>query len=244
MSSPQVHHILNSIDARFSANPAALEGLLQTAGDATARRDLPRALEALTEYVNRNPEHASALLTMPSLGAIQGDVKDLLHHITFEARTDAVRLIGTAAMVVETAGRHPEGLDGATVLAIAERFVESGQLPNYLRAAELSQAVMAFYGGAVPEVSLGAARRGIRVARPARLSLLELAAAMWRRVPLLVLMMGWGALGLVGGAIGLGARMVGVVLDPASVQTGFEIWGVGFLVLVVLQFFLRGSGPG
>ena len=62
---------------------------------------------------------------------------------------------------------------------------------------------------------------------------------MWRRVPLLVLLIGWLATGAVGGAINLLSRAVGVELaSPSMVQTAFEFWGVGFLALVLLQFWI------
>ena len=76
-----------------------------------------------------------------------------MHRITLDAKAEAVRLIGTAGELVVGAAKHGEKLDGPGALAIAERLVESGQLVNYFRAAELSQAVIAFYSRTVPEVS-------------------------------------------------------------------------------------------
>ena len=64
----------------------------------------------------------------------------------------------------------------------------------------------------------------------------------WRRVPLLVLLAVWFALGLMGAAVSFLARAAGAALDPATVQDGFELWGVGFLVLVVVQFFITVRG--
>jgi hypothetical protein len=60
----------------------------------------------------------------------------------------------------------------------------------------------------------------------------------WQRVPLLVLLAAWFALGLIGAAISLLARIAGAALSPATVQAGFELWGVGFLALVIVQFLI------
>src|ERR1035438_4120261 len=109
---------------------------------------------------------------------IQGEVKELLRHITDEARIDAVRLIAGAGLVVHDAAKHSEGLNGAGVLAVAERFVEAGHLVNYMRAAELSRAVIAFYNGAASEIRLDT-NSGKTLRRP----VLELAGRWWRRVP-------------------------------------------------------------
>jgi hypothetical protein len=230
LSTPQIHDLLHNIDMhRSQQEPAVLEGLLQTAGAAVAHHDVPRALAVLAEYINRNPEHAAVLPTSPSLLPIQGEVKTLLRNMTQDARAGAERLIAAAGLAVDGAGsRHPEGLNGAGVLALAERFAESGQLVNYFRAAELGEAVIALYSGThadiAPEKSSGRAVR-----RP----LVEWAGRLWRRVPVLVLLVGWFALGMAVGAITVLARAA-----TSTVEAGVEVWGVGFLVLVVLQFWI------
>jgi hypothetical protein len=227
LSAPQIHDLLHSIDThRLAQEPAVLNSLLETAGAAVAQHDVPRALAALGEYINRNPEHAGVLPMSPALLPIQGEVKDLLRNVTQDARIGAERLIAAASLAVAGAAKHPEGLNGGGVLAVAERFVESGQLVNYIRATELSQAVIAFYNGAAPEIALAA--------RPGKIGL---AAGWWRKVPVLVLLAGWLALGVAGGAVALLVR-----LAASTVEAGVEVWGVGFLVLVVLQFWISVRG--
>jgi hypothetical protein len=234
LSTPQIRDLLHSIDAHRSLQePAVLESLLQTAGAAVAHHDLPRALAVLTQYINRNPEHAAVLPTSPSLLPIQNEVKELLSHMTQDARTGAERLIAAAGLAVDgAAGKHPQGLNGPGVLAVAERFAESGQLVNYVRAAELSQAVITFYAGGTPGIVLGT-----NSVRAVRRPVLELAGGLWRRVPVLVLLIGWFAVGVAGGAIALTARVAN-----STVEAGVEFWGVGFLVLVVLQFWISVRG--
>ncbi len=120
---------------------------------------------------------------------------------------------------------------------VAERFAESGQLLNYIRAGELGEAVIASYLQVVPRKRDSDLRR----------ELPDLLKAMWRTVPLLVLLVGWFFAGAVIGAVLLVARMAGVpVLNPAIAQAGFEAWGIGFLALAGIQFCVRvrRSGSG
>jgi len=248
LSNPAIRHFLDSFDARrFPQDAAALDGLLQTAGSAAAHNDAPRALAALTEYINRNPEHASTLLASPLLTPIQSDVRELLRQATQDAKTAAVRLISMAGEVVEGAVKHPERLDGPGALAIAERLVESGQLVNYFRAADLSEAVIAFYARAVPDLALdtarGAERGKLNSKQGGRHAVLRLVKIWWATVPLLVLLVGWVALGAAGGAIVQLARAAGVeLLSASTVRAAFELWGVGFLALVVFQFWITVRG--
>ena len=233
LASPQIHDLLNSIDAHRASigntghGIAALDASLHTAFSAVADRDVPRALAHLTDYIRQNPGHADALPTIPSLIPIQGQVQELLRHVTVEAKVEAERMIAAASLVVSTA-EAPLTLNGPDVLAVAQRFAETGQLVNYIRASELSQAVITSYSAGVPDVRASVLRRRLP----------ELMRTLWQRVPLLVLLVGWFALGLVGAAISLLARAAGDAFSPATVQAGFELWGVGFLVLVAVQFFI------
>jgi hypothetical protein len=224
LATPNIQALLHGIEThRFAPEPAALEGLLNAAVSAVASHDLPRAIAALAEHIGRNPEQAAGLANSSSLGPIQGEVRELVHRVTAEARTEAVRLVAAAGAAVDAAARHPEQLNGPAVLEVAERFIESGQLANYIRAQELGSAVISFYGAE--------RRRSDRAER--RLGL-EWVARVWLRVPLLVLLAGWLALGVVCGALALLLRF-----DAGTVQDWFEFWGVGFLALVVIQFFVR-----
>jgi hypothetical protein len=61
--------------------------------------------------------------------------------------------------------------------------------------------------------------------------------ALWRRAPLLILLLAWLGIGLLFGLISLVAR--NLVLPAAVIDGGFEVWGLGFLVLVILGFYSR-----
>jgi hypothetical protein len=228
LATPQIHDLLSGIDARHSPH-----GSLEAAVSAVANHDVPGALAHLAEYVRQNPSHADSLLATPSLMPIQGQVQELLRHVTLEAKIEAEHLIATATLAVAAAAEvqraeYQRIINGPDVLAVAQRFAETGQLFNYIRASELSQAVIASYSIVVPAAPSSVLQR----AWP------ELMRKFWQRVPLLVLLAAWFALGLIGAAISFLARVAGAAVSPATVQAGFELWGVGFLALVVVQFLI------
>jgi hypothetical protein len=223
LATPQIHDLLSGIDARHSPH-----GSLEAAVSAVANHDVPGALAHLAEYVRHNPSHADSLLDTPSLMPIHGQVQELLRHVTMEAKIEAEHLIATATLAVGAAAEAQRTINGPDVLAVAQRFAETGQLFNYIRASELSQAVIASYSIVVPATPSSVLHR----AWPG------LMRKFWRTVPLLVLLAAWFALGLMGAAISLLARVAGAALNPATVQAGFELWGVGFLALVVVQFLI------
>ncbi len=244
LARPQIRELIDSIDARrFPADATALDSLMQSAASAVVRNDVAPALEAIAEYIKRNPENASALLSSPALQPIQTEIRELLDRITQDARTEAERQIAGAHAAVSHAPRHAANPDASTILIVAEQLVESRQLSNYFRAAELAGAVMAFY----PELagvgrSAQNAQAGRRRERASR-SRLQWLPVLWRRVPMLVLLLAWLATGLaVGGAVLL-AHLGGFeLLSPVSVQFCGEIWAVGFLALVVFQFLASVRG--
>jgi hypothetical protein len=154
----------------------------------------------------------------------------LLHRITADAKTAAERQIDGAREAVDRAQSRAPDLDGTAVLLIAARFVETGQLANYFRASELAAAVITRYAkharsGRADQADSEAIRRKVP--------------ELWRRVPLLVLLLGWLAAGAIVGAATLLFRLAGMqLLSPAAVETAFEFWGAGFLALVLFQFYV------
>jgi hypothetical protein len=212
LSTPEIRLLLTSIDThRFSHDAIAIPEV--------AGHDTPHALAALSEYVTRHPEHAAALLTTPALAPIHAEVREMVHQVTEVARTEAVRLVSTASLVVGATVIFPQPMDGSAVLAVATRFIETGQLANYYRAADLGQALITAY----------TPRERILIRR----KLAAFASVLWRRAPLLALLLGWLAVGLAGALMAM-LRL----LSASTVQAGFELWGLGFLALVVFQFYV------
>ena len=100
--------------------------------------------------------------------------------------------------------------EAPAVIALANRFIETGQYVNYLRAGELGRLVIAWSGqsqnGPADHSEQNIARAVRRVS------------ALWSRAPMLVLLVCW--------------LLLGVVLIPFRA----ELWATGFLALVGLQF--------
>jgi hypothetical protein len=233
LSTPQIHDLLQSIETHRSSQDTAAHSHLQAATSAAADHDVPRALVHLTEFIRLNPQHAAALVTTPALIPIQGDIEGLLRHMTHDAKIGAENVIAGARLVVSSAIARPMAFNGPDVLTVAERFAASGQLLNYIRATELSQAVIASYGPV-----------GVTLPKPmVQRNMVSLLAAWWRRVPLLILLAGWFLLGAMFVVTSLAARAANVrLLSSTIIQSGFEVWGVGFLALAGLQFCISVRG--
>ena len=211
LATPHVVELLGRLEhARNGHSPEMFAGLLRTAVAAVATHDIHGALSAIAQMVKLHPEHAAQLAhAEEGLAPIRGEVNHLFERLTLAARMEAVQTLAAAATVVPA-----RDLQSVSVIATGERFLESGTLLNYVRATELGQSVLTLY----PVTAK---------ARSGGMDLLWLR-AMWRRVPLLVLLAGWFLIGLIGGIISLAGR---------SVTAGaIETWAVGFLVLVGFQF--------
>jgi len=145
-----------------------------------------------------------------------------------DTRETAVLSVARAAHAVEISGgrgqRIPAGVDPQMVLALANRFIETGQIANYFRAAELGRVVLAWHeNDEAPELS----RRELRLRAQSRNAL----AGLWRRAPLLVLLTGWMTAGIVTGLL------LGMLRIPAYESSwAFDLWALGFLGIVVVQF--------
>ena len=69
---------------------------------------------------------------------------------------------------------------------------------------------------------------------PARVEVL------WRRAPLLVLLLAWLAIGTAAGLASLVQRKVWPdAWPPWLADAGFSFWGLGFLALVLFGFYAR-----
>jgi len=154
----------------------------------------------------------------------------------FDARDSAEKLVAKAAHTIETAGfrgQHiPADMDARAAIALANQFIATGQLPNYLRAAELGRVVISWYDEASPAtVGFGPGAVALNRRPTLRMRLYAMLGRLWRRAPLLVLLIGWL---LSGGFAGL---VVDAMAVPAyRTALAFRIWAIGFLALVVFQF--------
>ncbi len=237
LANPQIIELLGLMEhSRLTQDPMLLEGLLRTAVAALEVQELPGAIAAMTALVTLNPERGAQLLNQEaSLTPIRGEVNDLLQRLTLNAKAEAEQTLAAASLAIETGAprvAHSDRPDPQDLLAIAQRFFDAGQHINFLRAAELGQMVSSYY--LVPVIDVNASGAfGKRTMGPqpfdgwARLSMaLQRLKAIWRRAPVLVLLLSWISVGLVGG-------FISGPVNPIVI----EIWAIAFLVLVVFQFF-------
>jgi hypothetical protein len=170
-----------------------------------------------------------------------------------EAKETALKSVDQAAQAIEHGAIHnphighriPENLDPQTVLALATRMIETQQYPNYLRATELSNTIVAWYEGPLPGVAAGRSttiqppelepRDEVRL-RSAAAKWTHSVTTAWRRAPLLVLLTGWLLIGIAG------ALLLRIAGGAAGSSPLFTLWALGFPALIVLQFALTVRG--
>ncbi|HEY4089458.1 MAG TPA: hypothetical protein VGM43_26205 [Bryobacteraceae bacterium] len=174
---------------------------------------------------------------------LSATLQDVAAPALADAKDAAQKSVDRATQAIEEGGIHglriPENLDPQTVLALATRMVETQQYPNYLRAAELSNTIVTWYEGPLPDVPLtrpistGRTEK-IRHARPSTAASThkwtQTTAKLWRRAPVLVLLVGWL---LAGSIVAILSRESSPILTT---------WALGFPALVSLQFILTIRG--
>ena len=195
-SNPAIHTAL-----QFPDNHRAADALIHKAGEALANHDIPRALHAVGELLSRQPDADIRDLHHPA-------VLQLMNRLTLEAKIDAHRTIAAAVPLIAT---HRMPHEAPAVLALASQFIETGQYVNYIRASQLGRLVISW---SQPEDEpWDHAEQNIAHA-------VRRVTALWRRAPLLVLLMAW--------------FLFGIVLVPLDA----DAWAIGFLALAGLQFVI------
>jgi hypothetical protein len=220
---------------------SALQGLLRVAISAAQNGDSDGALKQLADFVRLDPNRAHTLRAEPGLEPIRAHVDQLLFRLESMAGMDAQGRLADAAKALESWGRQPlPGWDAApqTVLAAASRLSDAGGYVNCLYAASLAQVVIE--GARFP---IAATRMRPADSPPKSVPVSTLGRrlkALWAHVPLLILLILWFVLGLA--AIGVAAilHFFWPGQYPASIiDSGFALWGIGFLALVIFGFYMR-----
>ncbi|HXM44677.1 MAG TPA: hypothetical protein VN924_25795, partial [Bryobacteraceae bacterium] len=231
---------------------AQLQNLLQTFLSAAAEGDAIRALSALSEIAALDPSRPDVLRTDPAIAPIRASVDQFLDRQTTVARLDAEgRLEQTASGADRLAGWD---MPPATMVLIANRVFDSGGLANYMRAADLAQLAIDGSRWAPAFVSVPAdAPKPVRInslggpKRPGGMPLQGIRQAtegigarlryLWR-APLLILLVAWLLLGIAGGFGSMLWHRFRLETWPSFLAAiAFQIWGIGFLGLVVLGFY-------
>jgi hypothetical protein len=247
LSERDIARLIALLDPALPEKGALVEELLRTALAAAAEGDAMRTLDRLTEVIAAEPARAPALRAEAGLENMRASVDQLVTRLETAAKLYAEGRLAEAARVQEAAGgkkladwdAQPEKL-----LTLAQQLMDAGGHSNYVRAATVAQAMIdgAHWGPAAGEVPVvraveerARAEGGEAAARTARgLPVL------WRRAPLLILLLAWLALGLAGGGVFALLRHFRRDDWPrAWADVRFDVWGVGFLALVGFGFYMR-----
>jgi hypothetical protein len=255
LSAPDVAKLIGILELpRLSANVAQADNLVRAAVTAAAEGAITQALGELTQAVKLDPLRAEALRSEPGLESIRPQIDQFLNRLTAVARLDAEGRMSRAAQLLEALGAEkladwdarPE-----TLILIANRLLDSGGHVNYLRTTELSQALIDAASRGLPAITnvpvpfpVAAARvekdgtRGAiwRVFGAVRKHAPPRARALWRRAPLLILLLAWLGLGIAAGVV---FALTREFWPPSLIDGAFKVWGLGFLVLVIIGFYAR-----
>lgn len=236
---------------------ALVRNLLEDTAAAVAQGDSTRAIANVTEIVRLDPSRMETVRVDPALGPIRPEMERVLHQLTSTARIDAEGSIGRAAQLLESAGEtrfsnwqtRPE-----TLIEVAHRLFDAGGYANYVRSAELTQLIVDYspwivnYATARPARIPGEdvnAQRALEAGIRKNWSAIRKRAEselriLWVRAPLLVLLLGWLAFGLVGGPLALLLRSLWPHAWPgALIDACYNLWAIGFLALVGFGFYAR-----
>ena len=261
LSEPDLARLMVVLEPQPQNASQAIE-LLQAVLTAAASGDVERALAGLSQLAGVDAVRVEAARNEPMLEPLRAQMDSLLARLATVARLDAEGRIAHADQLIEE--RRLTALpdwdaDPHTLLMIANRLLEAGGHVNAVRAAQVAQLIMdgshwAPAVGAVtkaraPEVgefeegratqgvilpALRESWRGLRGRAPGRV------AQLWRRAPLLVLLLAWLAAGTAGGLI---LRMLQAVRPnawpPWISDAGFTVWAIGFLALALFGFYVR-----
>ena len=234
---------LTGLDAR--ALRLLAESLIEGAAREPLRADDPRA-PAPVDHLTVSFDALTAAPLQHLLQAIEQQLLPLsatLENVSAptvaDAKDMAQKSVDRAAQAIQQSALHnpriPENLDPQSVLALATRMIETQQYPNYLRATELSNTIVTWYEGGVPDVPVSRpiALKPVRDVWRTRSEPRPWTRAIkhgWRRAPVLVLLLGWL---LAGSIVAILSRESSPILTT---------WALGFPALIAFQFILTIRG--
>jgi hypothetical protein len=247
LSASQITALLEVLEPILSPDRTTpLDPLVWAAVSATRSGDTSGALEKLAVLLSIDPRRAEGIASEPGLATIRGEVEALLARLTGDARLGAETRLREATEWLQAPGaadRQIGDVKASTLLLCASQLTDAGGYANYIHSAGVSEMVLDRQRWAPAEAALPSSKRvDVRmrvsgaVPRVRRGAMAERLKHLWRRAPLLVLLLGWLALGLFGGSAAVVFRDD---WPAAAVALFFEIWALGFLALVGLGFYMR-----
>jgi len=218
MTADTLTEMLLTVNQKISGSGGQAVELLGAAIHAVASGNPEEAVRLAQQVIAAHPEGAHTLAREPGLTPVRGEILSLVNHMTSSARAATVHTLDAAAIAVSTPGYGAmvNGLDPQLVLAVANQYFATGEYVNYLRAGALGRMLVE--------------RRRMPAPAPARAKRARIQLArLWKRAPMLILLGGWLAAGIV---FGVGRLLLGAYGGGEF----FNIWALGFLLLVGVQF--------
>lgn len=230
---------------------ARVEQLFAAAKDAVVQGNSDVAIAHLSEMAPMDPNRVPSLPDDPDLVSIRAEVTALVNDLTSTARLEAEGRLAEASKTLE-------GREASRALVTASgRLYDAGGYVNWIRSSALSQLVLdqTLWAPAEVPVTSGAPKprtvsqagpvpadspSAVRLFRAAIFLGKASTERLWRRAPLLVLFLAWLGVGVVFGlATALWRELVPVAASSGGIATGFDVWAVGFLALVLYGFYRR-----
>jgi hypothetical protein len=236
--------------------------LLQAVLTAAAAGDGERVLAGVSRMAGQDPMRVEAMRGEPGLEPVRAQVDSLLVRLATIAKLDAQGRIAQATQLIEenrlTALRDWDA-DPRTLLMVANRLVEAGGYGNAVRGTQVAQLLVdpSHWGPAVDTISKAGAPEApeSEESRPVQGAILPVlseswrglrgrgagrVARLWRRAPLLVLLLAWLVAGTAGGLMLRILQTLRPGVWPSWISdAGVTVWAVGFLGLVLFGFYMR-----
>ena len=238
--------------------------LVEAVVTAAAAGDVERALEQVTRLAALDPMQAEAIRTEPGVEQVRRPLETLLTQLANVAKLDAETRVaqateaaaGSRTTALPEWDAHPEML-----LSIANRLLEAGGYINAVRATHVAQVVIdgtqwaPAPGMVTTPVLAGSSSKSEEVGGPSRSPIVAAfreswrivrsrtpgrMAVLWKRAPLLVLLLAWLAVGTLAGLGSWVQERIWPQAWPSWLNdAGFTLWTLGFLALVLFGFYVR-----
>lgn len=221
------------------ATPASAAAEYRLAQEAVQRGDPAAALRHLEAAILEHKSYAADALQDPAFRSVSSLVLALVGRLTILARTRAEAALAAAASALESAGiQDSQALAGGRAYwELAQARLQSHSYAGYVEA--LAAAVLAqqtavkWKPEAAPPGVMAAAPGRWGDAQPRGGRLRQAARHLWRRLPLLAILLAWLAAGIAGGVAALPFQDGSIAVWR---QILFPIWALGLLLMVLIGF--------